>query len=242
MFYSFDSEIAKEYGVNEAIIIQNFIFWITKNKANQKHCYEVEIEGKKVNRTFTYNSIEAFTVLFPFWTTNQIRHILDKLIANKILVSGCFNKNKYDRTKWYAFMQEDKWICENSQMKMGKIPNQVVKNPEPIPDIKPDSNTDTITDIDSKLKLKKKDARPKNIQEVKDCFIKLGLSENDAIKQAQEFLNHFEMVGWKYGKGQHPIIDWKRACITWKTNYDKFPRKKTIDEQDRANGYGGFSE
>ena len=34
MQHSFNIELAKEYGILEAIIINNLFFWIEKNKAN----------------------------------------------------------------------------------------------------------------------------------------------------------------------------------------------------------------
>ena len=40
MIYSFDSGVAKEYGVNEAIMIANFQFWIKKNKANKNNFFD----------------------------------------------------------------------------------------------------------------------------------------------------------------------------------------------------------
>ena len=53
MKHSFDVELAKEYGILEAILIQNIYFWIEKNKANKKHFYD--------GRYWTYNSKKAFS-------------------------------------------------------------------------------------------------------------------------------------------------------------------------------------
>ena len=36
MEYSFNIHIAKKYGVDEAIMIKNFQFWILKNEASDK--------------------------------------------------------------------------------------------------------------------------------------------------------------------------------------------------------------
>lgn len=71
MLYSFNVNIAVEYGVEEAIFLHNLYFWIAKNKANNKHFYE--------GAFWTYNSLEAFTELFPFWSQKQIRRIIKKL-------------------------------------------------------------------------------------------------------------------------------------------------------------------
>ena len=68
MTHQFDVEIAKEYGVDIAIIVNNIAFWIQKNKANEKHIHD--------GKVWTYNTTKAFTELFPYWTDNQIRRIL----------------------------------------------------------------------------------------------------------------------------------------------------------------------
>jgi hypothetical protein len=98
MNYHFDIQEAKKYGVNEAIMINNFRFWIMKNYANNKNRYE--------GRTWTYNSKKALRVLFPFWTERQIRTILESLINQGVLIKGNFNEDKMDKTLWYAFNNE----------------------------------------------------------------------------------------------------------------------------------------
>ena len=95
MNHTFDVAVATRYGVDAAIMIENFRFWIAKNKANGRHFYE--------GRFWTYNSIKAFSELFPYWTEKQIRRILDKLEDAEVLVSGSFNASPWDKTKWYAF-------------------------------------------------------------------------------------------------------------------------------------------
>ena len=95
MTYQFDTDIAALYGVDEAIVIANLQFWIRKNEANGKHFHE--------GRFWTYNSIEAFTKLFPFWTARQVRRVLKSLEEKGVIVTGNFNTSAYDRTTWYAF-------------------------------------------------------------------------------------------------------------------------------------------
>ena len=66
MKHSFDVELAKEYGILEAILIQNIYFWIEKNKANKKHFYD--------GRYWTYNSKKAFSEMFPYASERQIKY------------------------------------------------------------------------------------------------------------------------------------------------------------------------
>ena len=127
MEYSFDIEHAEKYGTGEAIMLKNIIFWITKNKANNKHQYD--------NKTWTYNSIKAFSELFPFWSINQIHRIIKSLIDQKVIITGNYNKHLYDRTLWYAL--KDDTILEKSKMEDGKKQNGNCEKPKPIPYNKP---------------------------------------------------------------------------------------------------------
>lgn len=153
MNYSFDVDVATKYGVNEAILIGNLQFWLLKNKANKTHCYD--------DRTWTYNSIQAFATLFPFWTAKQVRRVLDSLISKEVIVTGNYNKSAYDRTLWYAFNDESKWLGGFAQNENSKSPNGKIDLPiwangnaqkgEPIPNINTDINTDRKPDSKQKI-------------------------------------------------------------------------------------------
>lgn len=134
MQYSFDIEVAKRYGVDGAIILNNMQFWIEKNKANKKHFHD--------DYYWTYNSIKAFEELFPFWTRKQIRRILETLEKKEAIKTGNFNKAGYDRTKWYTIAQTVNSICPNGQMEMPKQSNGIDQKGKPIPYINTYINTD----------------------------------------------------------------------------------------------------
>lgn len=119
--HSFDPDIAARVGCNAAVIYQNLFYWAEKNAANDKHFYD--------GRWWTYNSISAFADLFPYLTGKQIRTALDKLEADGLIVSGCFNKSAYDRTKWYSP------TCLKRESHLPKKANEIVQKGEPIPDI-----------------------------------------------------------------------------------------------------------
>lgn len=108
MIHSFDIELAQEFGLDEAIMISNFQFWISKNLANGRHEYE--------GRFWTYNSIPAFVKIFPYWTEKQVRRILDSLVVQGVLIKGNHGKNGYDRTLWYAFLDESKFLKRQNDM------------------------------------------------------------------------------------------------------------------------------
>jgi uncharacterized phage protein (TIGR02220 family) len=134
MNHSFNIDIAKKYGVECAIILENMIFWIEKNKANKKHFYE--------GRYWTYNSGKAFSELFPYWSVHQIGRFLRELEAQGLVISGNFNKAGYDKTKWYSV--NDSLILQNCNIDYAKLHNPSCENAQPIPDINTDIKTNSI--------------------------------------------------------------------------------------------------
>lgn len=141
MQHSFDVDIATEYGVNCAILLNHIWFWCEKNRANEKH----NIDGKY----WTYNSVRAFEELFPYMGAKAIRNALKKLEDEGLVESGCFNEEVYDRTKWYAITPKGYTHLSKGQMTF-------TQKGEPIPDI----NTDR--DIINKLN-NKEDYKYNNI-------------------------------------------------------------------------------
>ena len=133
MDHSFNIKAAKLYGVEEAVLLHNIYFWIKKNKANNKHFYD--------GYFWTYNSVEAFSELFPYWTKRQVERILNNLIKKGAIIKANYNEKAYDRTSWYAITQTVESIYANGEMDFTKRGNGFNQTVEPIPDINTDSNT-----------------------------------------------------------------------------------------------------
>jgi uncharacterized phage protein (TIGR02220 family) len=136
MIYSFDVSIATEIGVDEAIMFQNLVFWISKNQANQKHYHD--------GRYWTYNSQQAFCELFPFWSRRQIQRILNSLEEKNIIIRANHNKSTYDRTSWYALTDLGHSITRNGSLHCTKWCNGKYETVQPIPDINTDNKTHLI--------------------------------------------------------------------------------------------------
>lgn len=154
----FEVEEAVKYGVKEAILINNLRFWILKNKANEKHFYD--------GRYWTYNSCKAFAKLFPFWGEATIKRIIQSLKEQGVILTGNYNKSTYDRTNWYAFVdnrmlndgedENEQSIVENNPFHSTKSSNGEDENVPPIPYINTDNkNTDKNT-----INLEKKKTDP----------------------------------------------------------------------------------
>ena len=83
-------ELAVRIGLNEAIVLQQIHYWLQKS--------DHIIEGQR----WVYNSVEDWSKQFPFFSPSTVRRTLEKLTADKYLTTGCFNKLKMDKTKWYT--------------------------------------------------------------------------------------------------------------------------------------------
>ncbi|MDF0506577.1 hypothetical protein POK33_38145 [Burkholderia cenocepacia] len=102
MQHSFDIDHARAYGVHEAVLIYHLRFWIVRNRANGENFRE--------GRTWTYNSVKAFADLFPYMSPKQVRRALEHLVEAAVLLTGNYNATGRDRTLWYAFNDEDRFL------------------------------------------------------------------------------------------------------------------------------------
>ena len=128
MNYNFNVEIATKIGVDEAIMLNNFVYWLAKNKANNKNFFD--------GNFWTFNSVRAYSELFPFWKESQIKRILKSLIDQNVLVVGSYNQNAYDRTNWYSLSSEYIHLIDWTISTNGKA-----ENSQPIPNNKPVNKT-----------------------------------------------------------------------------------------------------
>lgn len=214
IFHSFDVDLAVEYGLAEAIILNHLWFWIAKNKANGKHQHD--------GATWTYNSTKAFQALFPYLSNWQIQSALKRLREAGIIQTGNYNELSYDRTLWYAFTDFGKSIMQKTKMDYTKNENGLHENHEPIPDIIPDNIPDIKTDIYIGDKPKKSNGGkktafvPPTLDEVKAYCAERGNNIN-----AEQFIDYYEARGWELTKGRK-MVDWKAAVRTWERNqYNK---------------------
>lgn len=122
MEHHFDVEIAKEYGLNEAILLNNIFYWIEKNRANEKHFYD--------GYYWTYSSAKAFSELFPYMKERSILRYLNNLIEAGILIKDNYNKVGYDRTTWYAITEKGYAAIYHRPMEKAIEPEEVKEEPE----------------------------------------------------------------------------------------------------------------
>ena len=142
MHHYFNTEIAKEVGVNAAVILENIAHWVLKNKANDKNFYD--------GHYWTYNSRTAMTALFPYLSEKQVRYALDALRKADMVITGNYNKSSYDRTLWYTVSDSCAKKYFPELLDWPKKANELDCVGQPIPDIntnnKPDNNISQQTD------------------------------------------------------------------------------------------------
>jgi len=138
MNYSFNTQHAVQYGLDEAVMLHNLLFWLAKNKANGSNIHD--------GKVWTFNSASAFAELFPFWNQRKIARILLSLEGQGAIESGCYNKAGYDKTKWYSSplldsltnsVQSNDQICP---IDTPDLSNRLTSFVQPIPDINSDNN------------------------------------------------------------------------------------------------------
>ncbi|GAA0319111.1 hypothetical protein GCM10008967_07040 [Bacillus carboniphilus] len=82
--------LASKVGLNEAIVLQQIHYWLQKSTH--------EYEGKP----WVYNTYDAWTENFPFWSRSTVVRIIKKLEKLGLLISRNFNQRSADNTKWYT--------------------------------------------------------------------------------------------------------------------------------------------
>ena len=170
MEHHFNIEIAEKYGVNCAIILNNFEYWIKNNEANGKHFHD--------GYYWTYNSIKAFATLFPYLTQKQIETAIGRLRADGIIVTGNYNDSKTDRTLWYAITEKGNSILRGWEMDFTCRGNGNPNEGKPISNINTDINADINLKEEEKVKKEKSldeviESQPLAIQQPLREFVKM---------------------------------------------------------------------
>lgn len=139
MNHSFNTEMAKKYGLLEAVLLENIAHWLDKNLSNNANFKE--------GRYWTYNSSKGFAQQFDYASAHQIRRALDSLVEKNVLLRNSFNKVGFDKTSWYTFTDE---FMLSPDFPFGKFAkssgisaNASGKFAKPIPNINTDINAES---------------------------------------------------------------------------------------------------
>jgi len=166
--HSFDVDIAAEYGIYEAVMIHHFQHWIRHNKALGQNF----IDG----RTWTYQTRKEIAAHYPYMSEPQVKRLLLKLVKKEVLMTANYNSTRFDRTKWFAFKDEEKFRINESSTPCTNSDNGSGEIGQPIPHTK--TNT--------KKKI------PKGISQKRASKI-----SDQAVEWATRF--HKSILSWKPG-------------------------------------------
>ena len=96
--HHFNIEIAKVFGIQAAVILDQLIYWIEQNEAENTNIYN--------GKAWCIASYETLLKRFPYFTKRQIEFGIEKLIEKGIIITGNYSKNRFNRTRYFAFSDE----------------------------------------------------------------------------------------------------------------------------------------
>lgn len=222
MNHSFNVDLAKGIGIEEAIIIEQLYWWIHKNE-----CEEDETMTKE-GRVWCRSSAKGFSKYIPYMSAQKIRRVLRTLEVLDVIKVGNFNKVATNQTLWYTFTDEFKKVLEGLGYDFSKMKNGMFKNEQSINNLK-DKN------INIEDNIQEEEKRLTVVNQKKNRFIKPTIEQIQAYIDekklsfdAERFFDYYESKGWMIGKNH--MKDWKAACRTWE-NMRKSENKKEEKEE-----------
>ena len=214
MVLVFDSDVATKYGLREAILFQSICYWITRNKANEVAFYD--------GRYWTFNSVSAWSELYPFLTEKQIRSTLESLVSQGLLIKGNYNKNPFDKTAWYSLTELGESICLQKE-------HRFALEGKPIPSNNCNEININISNKEKEIQKKEKVKAP-TLEEVTEYVRAKGYHFSP-----KDFFDYYDTANWHKADGK-PVLNWKQCCVTWETkrteNRSNVTRRPIIDISD----------
>lgn len=246
-----DVDLAAKLGLNEAIIVQQLNYWLQINKKAGRNL----VEGKH----WSYNTIKDWHDQLPFLSEKTIKRAIDNLKDKGILVTGNFNKEKFDRTLWYTIdfvvletlFEKDKndlpkqenALGQNDQMEKDNLTQSLGQNDQmerdnltqPIPEINSEITTKTNTETNIHIGA----TAPKNLKsEIDHVFEDYAKGDTDLLQALKDFV--------KMRKAIKSPLSTARAAKMLLNNLDKLANtnswKIEILNQSILNNWKGVFE
>ena len=130
-------------GDKEAILVAQLNYWLRKSR---------HVHG---DRKWVFNSIKDWKTQFPCYSEKTIARVFRHLEELGIVLTGNFNRTKYDRTKWYSLnydrLSEITGITYSSSSNKEQLSGQTDQMDgntvtEPIPETTTETTTKTTTE------------------------------------------------------------------------------------------------
>ncbi len=97
--HGFDIGIARELGINAAIIYNHIVYWIMQNAMRKDEM----IDGKY----WMYETQQQMADFLGYMSVEEVKKSVVKLLDKGILIKGNYNKNPFDRTAWYTVYDQN---------------------------------------------------------------------------------------------------------------------------------------
>jgi hypothetical protein len=218
MHHSFDILLAEKYGVEEAILIHHFQHWIRFNRQNGSNYRD--------GKTWTYQTRKEMAAHFTYWGYDKVKYLCEKLVSLGVLETNNFNKKGFDKTLWYAFVNEEQMIGikksftkGKNALGEGKSALSMGKSAQPIPNTIQDAKQDKLFCALSPLV----SASPA-VTEPWDKIQKIDSKGNKFFISRQDLVTRAILAGknWSLDEIQkcwecvvdyeHPLNDWFAYC------------------------------
>lgn len=174
--HSFDIALAEAYGIEKAILIHHLQHWIRINRDHNRNFKE--------GRYWTYQTCKYMQCTFAYMSVRSVRYHLQGLVKLGVIQTGNFNKDKLDKTLWYSFVNEKKFI--GYKIKKSLPSDQNVKSCSQ--NVKcSDKNVTCIIGTDTKASDKKNDVHDIAVA-VESEMIKYGL-KGERLKLGIQYFN-----------------------------------------------------
>ncbi|MBQ1296890.1 MAG: hypothetical protein IIY21_22790 [Clostridiales bacterium] len=214
MVVAFESSLAKEIGVKEAIVLSHLAFWVRKNEADERNIHD--------GKAWTFTTQKALSTYFDFLSEKQVRTTMANLKDLGLIETGNFNSSPYDKTTWYTLTERGKEWTDLSLRT-----DQMVA---PIPYITTDKNKDKEKDSTNVLSKEKEKVKAPTLDEVTEYVRAKGYHFSP-----KDFFDYYDTANWHKADGK-PVLNWKQCCVTWETkrteNRSNVTKRPIIDISD----------
>ena len=221
MYHYFNTEIAKQYGLEESILLENIYFWVKKNKANNQNYHN--------NKYWSYNSIKAFKLLFDYMSESKIYRALKKLEEVGLIEIGDFNADRYKRPSWYTVTDKTLKLYKDCsfqnetstfQNETSTFQNETSTFQNEISSIT--DNKQQIKNTNKKQQIKEQ-FTPPTLEDVAEYC-----KERNNNIDAMQFVDYYSARGWRFNNGGK-MKDWRATVRTWeRRNYSNNSAPKDI--------------
>lgn len=198
-------ELAIELGLDSALVIQQFQYWLKINEEAGKNYFE--------EKYWTCSSLDEIQKRdFPFFSKTKLKNIINGLVSNGYLCKKQLNLDKFNHTNFYTInykkIEELEKNCEEKQEKIRQEALEKNKENNRLIDLSDSSSTDWSdsdqstgqipTDEEYIINNKNKNLKEIKNKEIKDRHHQLSSIEIETPQKIKNDDDDFENKKYQY--------------------------------------------